>query len=306
VEARCSLISTGTEGICLGRLFEPDSHWDHWVKYPFYPGYNMAGVVREVGAGVSDWKPGDRVAARTGHRLYNITNVEGARLAKIPDAVSDETACWFGMASIAQTGVRAASHKLGDSVVIIGMGLLGQLVTQFVRLMGAREIIAIDTSEPRLQMAKAHGATQTLAMGVAEAHDAVWELTSGRGADVVYDITGHPAVFAPALGLARRFGELLLLGDAGSPSEQRLTSDVILRGVRIIGAHDGHPPVVATDDNYWSVLHMTELFFTYLQREQMRLDDLITHRYKPEQASEAYEMLMTNRSAAMGVVFDWT
>jgi 2-desacetyl-2-hydroxyethyl bacteriochlorophyllide A dehydrogenase len=317
VESKCSLISTGTEGIVLGRKFAPGTHWDNWVKYPFTPGYNNAGQVIEVAPDVAHWKVGDRIASRTSHSQFNVRHVgasgpsgpavnESGRTSPIPDGVSDEEAAWFGMACIAQVGVRGANHAMGDAVVIVGMGIVGQLVLQYVRALGARDIIVIDTAEPRLEMARAHGATQTLNISVAEAHDAVFDLTQGKGADVVYDVTGHPAVFSPALGLARRFGTLLLLGDAGTPSEQRLTSDVITRGVRIIGVHDGHIASQASDHDRWTHEAMTDLFFSFLQRDQMRVRDLITHRYAPQDAPAAYNLLQTNRDAAMGVVFDWS
>ncbi|HVF09768.1 MAG TPA: zinc-binding alcohol dehydrogenase [Abditibacteriaceae bacterium] len=304
VQTHKTLISTGTEGIVLRRKFEAGTHWDNWVKYPFHPGYSNAGRVLQVGAGVQNFQPGDRVATRSSHGQYCLA--DASRAVKIPETIADEDATWFGLAGIVQNGVRAAEHALGDVVVVVGLGLLGQLVVQYVRLMGAREIIAVDTARPRLEMARTHGATQTLAMGVAEAHDAIQELTGGRLADVVYDVTGHPAVFAPALKLVRKFGKLLLLGDSGNPSEQHLTADVVSRGLRIIGAHDTNPPATATDRDYWTNIHMQQLFFSYLERGQMRVNDLVTHRYLPQQAREAYAMLETDRASAMGVLFDWT
>jgi 2-desacetyl-2-hydroxyethyl bacteriochlorophyllide A dehydrogenase len=299
-----TLISTGTECICLQRKFEPGTGWDNWVKYPFYPGYSNAGVVLEVGPDVTEFKPGDRVASRSNHRQHVLS--AASRAIRIPDGVTDEEATWFGLAKIAQNGVRRAEHKLGDAVVIIGMGLLGQLVTQYVRLLGAREVIAIDLSQPRLEMARAHGATHILQMGAAEALESVKQITEGRLADVVYDVTGFAAVFAPALKLVRRFGTLLLLGDTGSPSEQRLIQDVVTRGLRIVGAHDSNPPAAASDYEYWSADNIAKLFLTYVARGDMRVADLITHRYAAKSAPEAYRMLTTDRSAALGVVLDWS
>jgi 2-desacetyl-2-hydroxyethyl bacteriochlorophyllide A dehydrogenase len=304
VQTQRTLISTGTECICLQRKFEPGTHWHGWVKYPFYPGYSNAGRVLAVGEGVENFQPGDRVATRAPHFQYYVA--DAARALKIPDGVSDEEATWFGIASIVQNGVRRAEHELGDAVVVIGLGILGQLVAQFTRLMGAREVIAIDVARPRLDMVQAHGATQVLETSVADAHDVVAELTEGRFADVVYDVTGHPGVFSSALKLVRRFGKLILLGDTGAPSEQRLTFDVVTRGLRIIGAHDSNAPDVATDHVYWSRPNMQRLFFTYVERGQMRVADLITHRYAPTEAPQAYQMLTTDRSSAMGVIFDWT
>ena len=93
--------------------------------------------------------------------------------------VAPADAAWFGMACIAQIGVRRAQHELGDTVVLIGAGLLGQLVTQYTRLLGAREIIVIDTAEKRLELARNHGATHTLNMTVDKAKEAVLDLTEG-------------------------------------------------------------------------------------------------------------------------------
>ena len=70
VEGSKSLISTGTECIALSRNFAPGTHWDSWVKYPFYPGYSHTGRVIEIGDGVENLKVGDRIAARTRHRQF--------------------------------------------------------------------------------------------------------------------------------------------------------------------------------------------------------------------------------------------
>jgi len=284
-----TLISTGTECICLGHLFESGSHWDKWIKYPFSPGYSLAGTVHGVGSEVEGFNPGDRVAARANHRQYAVTNV--TRIVRIPNSVTDEDATWFGLANIVQNGVRRAEHVMGESVVVIGLGILGQL--------------AVDPAEKRLEMARNHGATHTIAVGAGDAIEEALRLTGGAGADVVYDVTGHSAVFVAALKMAKRFGRVIILGDTGSPSEQRLTSDVITRGLRIIGAHDNNPPLESTDHAYWSHAKMAELLFTYLARGDIRVSDLVTHRYSPVDAPESYRMLREERESAMGVVFEW-
>lgn len=304
VQAAKTLISSGTEGIVLGRLFSPGTHWDRWVRYPFYPGYSMAGRVVVVGPDVAGLREGDRVAVRQPHRQY--VTVRSSAVLPIPDGVSDEDATWFGLANIVQNGVRRAEHALGESVAVIGLGPLGQLVVQYLRLLGARHIVAIDPATQRLALAQAHGATDLIDAGVDEARDAVLRLTDGAGVHVVYDVTGASRVFPAALGLLRRFGRLVLLGDTGTPEAQHLTGDVITRGLRIIGAHDGNPPVESTDHAYWSHPRMTELFFTYLQRGDMRVSDLITHRFAPDEAPQAYDLLRERRSSTMGVIFDWT
>jgi 2-desacetyl-2-hydroxyethyl bacteriochlorophyllide A dehydrogenase len=309
VKTTRTMISTGTEGICFTRNFAPGTHWDNWVKYPFRSGYLHVGRVEQVGEGVKDWSVGDRVASRSNHTSHVIVPASPgsgwSSAVRIPANVSDEDATWMGLGKIVQIGVRQAEHKLGDVVAVIGQGLLGQLVVQYCRLMGASEIIAIDTAEKRLAMAAAHGATATLAMTAADALPRVKELSAGAGADVVYDVTGHPAVFAAAQPLVRDHGTLQLLGDAGSPHLQTLTPDIIRRGVRIVGAHDGYPPQAPTAYVRWSGKQMHELFLSYLSRGQMKVSDLVTHRAKPKDAAEVYAMLQRDRTAAMGVVFEW-
>lgn len=304
VEGAKSLISTGTECICLARNFAAGTHWDNWVKYPFYAGYSHTGKVLRVAPDVTNVHVGERIAARVGHRQFFVTGAND--VLPLRHDVSFEAGAWFALASIVQNGIRRAQLELGDSVVIIGVGLLGQLAVQYARLSGAREVIAIDLAPKRLEMARSHGATQVLQMGVGDAKEKVWELTKNRGADVVFDVTGHPAVFPHALGLARRFGKLLLLGDAGTPSQQCLTSDVMTRGVRIIGAHDGDAPPVASDYHFWTRDNMSALFFDYVARGQMNVEDLISHRYSPHDARQAYDFLLQDRSEAMGVIFDWS
>ncbi len=304
VRSHKTLISTGTEGICFARLFEAGTHWENWVKYPFSPGYCLIGKVEAVGGGVTDFAVGDRVASRSPHRQYNV--VSTARLHHVPEAVGDEAATWFGLASIVQNGVRKAQHALGDAVVVVGCGPLGQLVVQYMRLLGARETIVVDPGAMRIEMARAHGATIAINDVVELARDQILEATDGAGADIVYDVTGNAAVLEHALPLVRRFGTMMVLGDTGSPSRQRLTKDVVTRGITIRGAHDTNPPPVASDYAPWSHKQMVQLFFRYLARGEMRTSDLITHRFDPGDAARAYGLMQEDRSSTLGVLFDWT
>jgi len=303
VESVRSLISTGTEMIVLTQNFEPGTHWAAWAVLPFRAGYSLVGTVSKIGQGVTRVKVGQRVATRYWHATHVVR--PETEVIPIPDGVGDEEATWFGLGKIVQVGVRAAEHVMGDVVVVIGAGPLGQLVTQYARIMGASEVIVIDMAPKRLEWAAAHGATRTLNMPASAALEEVKKFSDGRGADVVYDVTGHPKVFASALPLARRFGRVVLLGDAGTPSQQTLTADVITRGLKIVGAHDGHPPETSNDHVRWGTHQIYDLFFKYIERKQMKVQDLITHRFKPQQCQAAYDLLKTEREKAMGVIFEW-
>ncbi len=172
-----SLISSGTETICLRGVFDPGTNWGDWVKFPFRPGYCMVGRVIQVGKEASGLKVNDRIMARAPHQQYfSVTPQETYR---IPDGISDEQAAWARLAVTTQLGVRRAQLELGESVGVIGVGILGQMVIQYCWLAGARRVIAIDSSVKRLQVAQTWGATHTLAMQAHEAREqvkAIWAI----------------------------------------------------------------------------------------------------------------------------------
>lgn len=304
LKTSCSLISTGTECICLAGKFDPGTSWAGWVHWPFRPGYSLVGRAIKIGKDVKGFKEGDRVTSPHSHAQFALVDPANAR--PIPDGVTDEEGSWGTLAYITQHGFRKANVQLGDVVAVVGAGPLGQLILQYARVAGAGEVVAIDVAESRLEMAAAHGATATIHKPVAEAAEELRRITGGRLADVVFDVTGNPDVFPAALKLPRKFGKFTLVGDVAQPSQQRMAQDVIMRDITIIGAHASNPPPQATDwGGYWTQNHMVALFFTLLQRKQMRVADLITHRFHAADAARAYDMLMTRRPEAMGVVLDF-
>ncbi|MFI5835810.1 zinc-binding dehydrogenase [Micromonospora sp. NPDC051300] len=305
VSAHISLISPGTEGICLGRLFDPGTHWDAWVRYPFAPGYSLVGTVTETGAGVTRVRPGDRVAVRKPH-ASQVLVTEKDDVYPVPPAVSDEDAAWFHLATIAQVGVRRAAHRLGDRVAVVGLGPVGQLAVRYARLGGADDVFAVDPVGSRVDAALAGGATAGFVAPVAEAVAAIRDSTGGRGVDVVYDVTGAAAVFSCALGALTRFGRLVLLGDTGRPAEQRLSKEVIVEGLTVVGAHDMHGEFTATDQAPWNNLRMGELFLRYVERGDMTVGDLVTHRVPAAEAARAYDLVTGRDPSAMGIILDWT
>jgi 2-desacetyl-2-hydroxyethyl bacteriochlorophyllide A dehydrogenase len=297
VRATTSLISTGTEGICLHRLFEPDTHWDHWVKYPFGPGYSLVGVISEVGPEADGFAVGQRVVARIQHRSESIAPVEVVY--PIPDSISDADAAWFALVKIAFMGWKASEVKLGDDVLIVGAGPIGQCALRWILAAGARRVVVIDPVPMRLEVARKGGATDTIGLPVAESEEALREALGGRLPQIVVDTTGHAAVFAAALPLVADRGRFVILGDTGTPSDQRLTSDVIRRGLHVVGAHDAH------DDARWHLKSITELFFSLVATGRFSLDGLNTHTFPAEACAEAYDLLTERRAETMGVRFIW-
>jgi 2-desacetyl-2-hydroxyethyl bacteriochlorophyllide A dehydrogenase len=307
-EVRCrslaSLVSTGTESFCLAGTFDPDTFWEEWVQYPFAPGYSMTSRVVDVGPGVEGIRVGERVATSTPHSSAFV--VPAGDCIRVPDGVSDEQACWASLACTTQLGVRRAEIQLGESAAVVGLGVLGQLVVQYLRLSGARRIIAIDTIPSRLAAAAAGGATHTMAAVVGAARQVVHELTGGAMVDVAFDITGHPAVLAPTTRLVRQLGRVVLLGDTPTPSRQQLGQRIVADSVAVLGVHASAAPEVATLRDPWTLAAMADLFFDYVAARRMDVDALASHRFTPDQAVEVYEALRLDRSAYLGVFLDWT
>jgi len=302
LQTAVNLISTGTELICYRGSWDPGTHWSGFGAYPLYPGYCTVGRIIKVGDGVTELQEGDRICVTIPHRQF--ANISATQIwsRPLPDAVTDEEATWAVLGVITQTGVRHVEHVMGDTAVIIGLGPLGQLVVQYLRAMGLQEVLAVDQIQSRLDVAVEHGATGAFCGSAADAKDFVLEHTEGRLVDVVYDVTGHYAVLPMALPLARDFGKVILLGDSPHPSRQNLTDDILNRQLKLIGTRSSFLP---PQYEYWTPIRQAQLFLDYLQRGQMRVADLITHRFAPQDAVEVYRSLYEQRENTLGVLFDW-
>ncbi len=298
VRVRYSLISTGTEGIVFNRLFAPGTHWDRWVTYPFYPGYAMVGDVVEVGPQVDSLAVGDTVASLIPHASFHVC--PASVFHRVPDGVDAKQATWIALAKVAFMGTRAASYVLGDRAVIIGAGPVGQMAIRWARAAGVETIVVVDTVPGRLDLAARGGATHAIAGGVEACRAELQAACDGDLPRVVMDTTGNAAVFEAALALACDRGRVVVLGDTGDPSQQRLTSDVITRGLTVVGAHGTH------EDGQWTGQRIYRLFFNLILSRRFDLSGLISHEFAPEACEQAYEMINARRDETMGLLFDWT
>ena len=297
IRTHTSLMSTGTENIVFNRNFDAGTHWDHWVKYPFYPGYALSGTVESIGEGIPDFIPGDRVVARCQHQSHPIIKVD--QCLPLPDGIDMSIAPWFALAKIAFHGAMAASYRMGDCAVIIGAGPIGQMSLRWARAAGAASVIVVDPAPERESFALKGGASVFIASTAGAAQAQILELNRGAAPDVVVDTTGHSAVFADSLRLVRPGGRVVLLGDTGSPGSQSLTSDFIGKGVTLVGAHDTH--LIPG----WDPARMTRFFFQLLLDGRFQLDSLNTHHFSPDDCAAAYETANRLRQQTMGIVFDW-
>ncbi|CVK85151.1 uncharacterized protein FMAN_02060 [Fusarium mangiferae] len=301
--AIASLVSIGTESTCLKGVYEKGTYWEEYIQYPFAPGYSMVAVVAKVGPGVSKFKQGDRVTSLATHAQHFLMSQDD--LFAVPDDITDDEAVWTTLARTTQLGVRRAQLVMGESVCVVGLGILGQLVTQYLALSGARQIIAIDLSRTRLDLAKSHGATHTICLPVEEAIAEVKSITGGRMTDVAFDVTGFPSVLAGATRLVRKLGRVVLLGDSATPSQQNIGPRIVGDSIAILGVHGLLYPREESPFNIWTAENMNSLFFHYIRSKKMQVMALLTHRRSPQDAEEIYTSLVRNDDV-LGVVLDWS
>jgi 2-desacetyl-2-hydroxyethyl bacteriochlorophyllide A dehydrogenase len=302
IRTRKTLISTGTELTVYTGDFPPGSVWAGVAQYPWQPGYSNVGEVVAVGPEITGYEPGQRVASWGPHATYTVQPL--SQMQAIPDSVSDDQALFWNLGKTVMNGVRLAKIALGEAVVLVGVGILGQLAVQYAALSGAMPLVAIDLSGRRLDMARDHGATHVLQGGRVELEADVREITRGRMADVALEITGNQAVIPVVVRLVRQLGRVILLGSPRGRVELDFHDEVHTLGLQIIGAHVSTHPEVETPHNPWTPERNGQLFFDLVLAGRLRVDDLITHRYPWRDACSAYKMLVTDRSQAMGVVLE--
>jgi predicted dehydrogenase/threonine dehydrogenase-like Zn-dependent dehydrogenase len=181
-------------------------------------GYSAAGVVVEVGGGITDIEVGVRVACGGSQSAYHAELVAVPRnlVVPIPEGVNAAAASTVTLAAIAMQGVRRASPALGETFVVIGLGILGQLTQQLLLANGVR-VIGLDLERKRLELAQRHGMQLALHPDDASVPDQVARLTDGYGADgvIITAAAASSEVVSTAFKCCRRKGRVVLVGDVG-------------------------------------------------------------------------------------------
>ncbi len=305
-KSEISLISIGTELRCLKGEMDPGTNWSEWVKYPFKPGYCMTGTVIKVGTNVIDFNIGDKVVTQQPHCQYFIDYPLDPNLIKIPEGITFEEASWQPIGCITQLGVRRAEIKLGDTIGVVGLGMLGQLVIQYIRMSGARKTITMDLNDKRLELAKKHGANYIFKGDVKDARETIGRITRGKMMDTVFEITGLPQVLSSTTKLLRRLGKVVLLGDNTMPSKQFLGPNVVSDSISILGIHGSMSPSTPNEFNPWTWKEMAMLFFDFVLDGRMIVKPMITDVFSPLEAEKVYAWLTNNKLDTVGVIFDWS
>ena len=297
IETVCTLISPGTETAFLMAL--PNTP----KRFPMYPGYSNAGVVVSTGSKSSRLAIGDRVVSRKSHASHVI--VDEANVFKIPDGLSFEEASFFALGSISLQAVRKAHIEIGESVLVLGQGLIGNLALQLAKLSGGMPLIAVDMFDYRLKISKRCGADYVFNPRKVDLTEEVMDVTDGKGADVVIEATGNPEAIPTTLKLAGRCGRVILLGSTRGISEVNFYSEVHKKGVIIIGAHESVRPRYESTHGWWTQRDDSLLVLRLLSRGLLRVKELISAKMSYKEAAKAYSRLMNSKEDTLGIILEW-
>jgi 2-desacetyl-2-hydroxyethyl bacteriochlorophyllide A dehydrogenase len=334
VRTEVSLVSAGTElaiytGIHQG-LSNPNTTWP---KFPQVMGYMAVGRVEACGEQVTAVRPGQRLLCSGQHATTSLIHgaVPGLSAWVLPEELLGEQAVFARMAKTAITAVARAGVTMGQSLAVLGLGIIGQIALRLFEGAGAFPILGIDPIAARRAAAERGGAVVTIDPGPPappilggerEALDAgsppalggpggaiaqrVREALGGRGADIVLDTTGWASAVPTAMSLAEDGGRVVLLGSPrGKADDVDFYSDLHRRSLHVIGAHDSGIGFQSRERFPWTNDRVLPYIVHSLRRGRFRVDDLITHCVRPERLQEMYEGLLHQKEEFLGVVLDW-
>ncbi|MDR1688777.1 MAG: zinc-binding alcohol dehydrogenase [Clostridiales bacterium] len=296
-----TLISPGTERAFI--LNMDNAH----NEFPFVPGYCCAGYVNETGAGVTEFKKGDKIAAFAldiGHR--EVGNVVQKKVVKLPDDFPMDHAAFVALGQVSLQAVRKCAIEIGEGVAVMGLGIIGLLALRFASINGALPLIGIDRDNERLERAKKYGADFVLNNREGDFSEKLHEITGGKGPAVVIEGTGFPAAINQALEMIARMGRLSLLGSTRGVSEVNFYRDVHKKGVSVLGAHaEIIPQSGMSYPRHWTFKDDAECFIRLIQSGKLDVEPMIDWRINPSQIEEAYERLLSWDKGLLGIIINW-
>ena len=306
VKLHVSTISSGTEraNVSGDPNIGPASH-DPVAHFPRVLGYSSAGTVTQVGEGVTSVAPGDRVAAYWGtHAVYNC--LPEKNVVKIEDDnISFSEAALLHIACFPLAAIRKCHLELGESALVMGQGILGQLAVLLLRAGGAAPVIAADPNPVKRERALKLGADFALDPLAPDFAQTVKTITKG-GANVAIEVTGIGAGLDGALDCMKPFGRVALLG---CTRHSDFTIDYYRKvhgpGISLIGAHTNARPKQESSQGLWTTCDDITALMKLLSCGRLSIIDLIEEVHSPLECREIYRRLCKEKSFPV-VQFDWS
>ena len=284
------------------------------LNEPNILGYSSAGIVIDVGKNVKSLKVGDRVACGGGGYSVHaeIIRVPENLCVKVPDNVPLKSAAYTTVGAIALQGVRRADVRVGESVVVIGLGLIGLLTVQILKAAGCR-VIGFDLSEERVKLARDVGIDKAAKIGGEDIFSAVDVFTHGIGADAVI-ITASTESNEPvnnALKMIRKKGKVVVVGAVGMNLQRGpfyiKEADFLISTSYGPGRYD--PLYEEKGVDYpvayvrWTERRNMETFVNLISERKINTDMLTAKVYTIENGVEAYEMIKEGKG--IGVLIEY-
>ncbi|TPV96610.1 MAG: zinc-binding dehydrogenase [Myxococcales bacterium FL481] len=284
---------------------------------PITLGYSATGEVIEAGRQAVGFRPGDRVAlAGAGYATHAEFNyVPNNLCARVPDAVSDPDAAFATVGAIALQGVRQTEPRLGERVVVIGLGLIGLLTVQMLKANGCA-VLGVDLDDSKVARAKELGADVAVSNEAAAACEA---FTQGRGADAVI-VTAASSSSGPvqlAAEISRQKGRVVVVGLVGMdlPRDAFYLKELDLRLSMSYGPGRYDPAYEESGRDYpfayvrFTLQRNMESFLYLVEQGRVTPSRLVTHRFAFDDALSAYQLLSgqgPDRSEDyLGIVLDY-
>ncbi len=279
-------------------------------------GYSLCGEVVEVGEGITDVAVGDLVAcAGNEHALHAELNWVPRNLyARVPGGVHPQHAAFGTVGSIAMQGVRQGESQLGELALVIGLGLIGQLVVQLLVASGVR-VVGVDPDPTRCALAERLGALVCSDPGSGVVDAAVGELSNGHGVDQVYlaagGSTNDPVELAAKL--ARDRGRVIDIGKCklDLPWNAYYEKELDVRFSRSYGPGRYDPEYELDGRDYpigyvrWTERRNLECFLDLVARGRVDVEPLISHVAEFDTATETYGRLKSGELKAVAVLFSY-
>jgi len=277
-------------------------------------GYSASGIVLEVGDGIENLQPGDRVAcagAQCAHHA-EIICVPRNLTVPLPKDLSLPVASTVTLGAIALQGVRRAQPTLGETFAVIGLGILGQLTTQMLRANGCR-VIGADLDASRIELAKSLG--MDFSLSPEENNEHILRLTDGEGVDGVIITAASPSdeVISNAFKMCRKKGRVVLVGDVGLNLKRE---DIFPKELDFFistsygpGRYDPQYEEKGLDYPIgyvrWTENRNMAEYLNLISKGKIDIEPLIHSSFEISQAATAYETLKKDKEKPMIVLLSY-
>lgn len=279
-------------------------------------GYSLSAEVMAVGAQAGEFQLGQRVAcAGAGYASHaEINYVPRLLAAAVPEGVSDEAAAYCTVGTIALQGIRNARVRVGETAVVLGLGLIGQLSVQMLKASGCR-VVGLDPAADRVELAAAEGADLALVLEGERTEEQVLQFSRGRGADAIL-ITAATASNAPveqAARLARDRARVVMVGVTGMniPREPYFNKELTFLVSRSYGPGRYDPQYEEHGRDYpagyvrWTEQRNMEAFLDLVAGGAVRPEVCTTHRFPIDEARAAFEVILGGQEPYLGVLLTY-